>query len=106
MEASATKNRSQQTTPQKKVLEALSPDDAEHLILKNLVIHKLEITADETKRLIRRLVRTSEALEANCLIEYNSTICTNNPINLKKHSNQNFMESLVCESGKQSSEPV
>ncbi len=106
MEASATKKRSQQTTPKKKVFKALSPDDAEHLILKNLAIHKLEITADETKRLIKRLVRTSEVLKANCLIEYNSTIYTNKPINLKKHSNQNFMESLVCESGKQSSESV
>jgi hypothetical protein len=106
MEASATKKSSQLTTPQKKVFEALSPDDAEHLILKNLAIHKLETTTDETKRLIKRLVRTSEALKTSCIIEYVSTTETDNPINLKKNSNQTFIQSLVCESGKLLSESV
>lgn len=106
MEASSTKNRSQQTTPQKKVFEALSPDEAMHLILESLAIHQLEITADETKRLIKRLVRTSEALKTSCIIERSSTTQTDNPVKLKKYLNQTFMQSLVCESGKRLSKSI
>lgn len=100
MEASAPNKHSQQTTPQKRVFKALSPNDATDLISKTLATYKLEVTEDDIKRVIKRLVRTSEALEANCLIEYDSTTRSDNPINLVKHSNQTFMQSLVCESGK------
>jgi hypothetical protein len=100
MEAPASKNRSKQTTPVKRVFIALSPDDALRLITKSLETPKLEITEHEIKRLVKRLVRSSEALEANCLILCASTSSTDNSINLKSHSKQNFIQSLLCESGK------
>lgn len=100
MEASASNNHFQQATPQKRVFKALSPNDAMDLISKSLAKHKIEITDHDIERLTKRLVRTSEALEASCFIEYSSTTHSDKSINLKTISNQTFMQSLVFESGK------